>query len=213
MRTRVKICGLRSNEDIHMVADAGADAIGLVVYAGSKRAVTIPQAARLRREIPVFISAVVLLVNASQAEIEQIINDVKPSLLQFHGDESAEFCEQFRFPYIRALRVGGGALLSPDAVAQEVQKYPNASGFLFDAYSAGYGGSGLTFDLSLLDKAREILPARKIIIAGGLNASNVQQLIRDVKPYAIDLSSGVESAPGVKSMEKTRTFMQQVANA
>ncbi|NLY34692.1 phosphoribosylanthranilate isomerase [Advenella alkanexedens] len=213
MRTRVKICGLRSNEDIHMVADAGADAIGLVVYAGSKRAVTIPQAARLRREIPVFISAVVLLVNASQAEIEQIINDVKPSLLQFHGDESAEFCEQFRFPYIRALRVGGGALLSPDAVAQEVQKYPNASGFLFDAYSAGYGGSGLTFDLSLLDKAREILPARKIIIAGGLNASNVQQLIRDVKPYAIDLSSGVESAPGVKSAEKTRAFMQQVANA
>lgn len=213
MRTRVKICGLRSNEDIHMVADAGADAIGLVVYAGSKRAVTIPQAARLRREIPVFISAVVLLVNASQAEIEQIINDVKPSLLQFHGDESAEFCEQFRFPYIRALRVGGGALLSPDAVAQAVQKYPNASGFLFDAYSAGYGGSGLTFDLSLLDKAREILPARKIIIAGGLNASNVQQLIRDVKPYAIDLSSGVESAPGVKSAEKTRAFMQQVANA
>lgn len=213
MRTRVKICGLRSNEDIHMVADAGADAIGLVVYAGSKRAVTIPQAARLRREIPVFISAVVLLVNASQAEIEQIINDVKPSLLQFHGDESAEFCEQFRFPYIRALRVGGGALLSPDAVAQEVQKYPNASGFLFDAYSAGYGGSGLTFDLSLLDKAREILPARKIIIAGGLNAGNVQQLIRDVKPYAIDLSSGVESAPGVKSAEKTRAFMQQVANA
>lgn len=213
MRTRVKICGLRSKEDIHMVADAGADAIGLVVYAGSKRAVTIQQAARLRSEIPVFISAVVLVVNASQAEIEQIINDVKPSLLQFHGDESAEFCEQFQFPYIRALRVGGGTLLSPDAVAQEVQKYPNASGFLFDAYSAGYGGSGLTFNLSLLDKAREILPARKIIIAGGLNASNVQQLIRDVKPYAIDLSSGVESAPGVKSMEKTRTFMQQVANA
>ncbi|MFA5703700.1 MAG: phosphoribosylanthranilate isomerase [Advenella sp.] len=213
MRTRVKICGLRSKEDIHMVADAGADAIGLVVYAGSKRAVTIQQAARLRSEIPVFISAVVLVVNASQVEIEQIINDVKPSLLQFHGDESAEFCEQFQFPYIRALRVGGGTLLSPDAVAQEVQKYPNASGFLFDAYSAGYGGSGLTFNLSLLDKAREILPARKIIIAGGLNASNVQQLIRDVKPYAIDLSSGVESAPGVKSMEKTRTFMQQVANA
>lgn len=213
MRTRVKICGLRSKEDIHMVADAGADAIGLVVYASSKRAVSVQEAVLLRREIPAFVSAVVLVVNASQADIEQIIHDVKPTLLQFHGDESAEFCEQFRFPYIRALRVGGGSLLSPDAVAREVQKYPNASGFLFDAYSAGYGGSGLTFDLSLLEKVREILPARKIIIAGGLNASNVQQLIRDVKPYAIDLSSGVESAPGVKSAEKTRAFMQQVANA
>ncbi|WP_189383758.1 phosphoribosylanthranilate isomerase [Advenella faeciporci] len=213
MRTRVKICGLRSKEDIHMVADAGADAIGLVVYASSKRAVSVQEAVLLRREIPAFVSAVVLVVNASQADIEQIIHDVKPTLLQFHGDESAEFCEQFRFPYIRALRVGGGSLLSPDAVAREVQKYPNASGFLFDAYSAGYGGSGLTFDLSLLEKVREILPARKIIIAGGLNAGNVQQLIRDVKPYAIDLSSGVESAPGVKSAEKTRAFMQQVANA
>ena len=213
MRTRVKICGLRSKEDIHMVADAGADAIGLVVYAGSKRAVSVQEAALLRREIPAFVSAVVLVVNASQADIEHIINDVNPSFLQFHGDESAEFCEQFRFPYIRALRVGGGALLSPDAVAQEVQKYPNASGFLFDAYSAGYGGSGLTFDLSLLEKVREILPARKIIIAGGLNAGNVQQLIRGVKPYAIDLSSGVESAPDVKSAEKTRVFMEKVANA
>ena len=213
MRTRVKICGLRSKEDIHMVADAGADAIGLVVYAGSKRAVSVQEAALLRREIPAFVSAVVLVVNTSQADIEHIINDVNPSFLQFHGDESAEFCEQFRFPYIRALRVGGGALLSPDAVAQEVQKYPNASGFLFDAYSAGYGGSGLTFDLSLLEKVREILPARKIIIAGGLNAGNVQQLIRGVKPYAIDLSSGVESAPGVKSAEKTCVFMEKVANA
>lgn len=213
MRTRVKICGLRSKEDIHMVADAGADAIGLVVYASSKRAVSVQEAVLLRREIPAFVSAVVLVVNASQADIEQIIHDVKPTLLQFHGDESAEFCEQFRFPYIRALRVGGGSLLSPDAVAREVQKYPNASGFLFDAYSAGYGGSGLTFDLSLLEKVREILPARKIIIAGGLNAGNVQQLIRDVKPYAIDLSSGVESAPGVKSAEKTRAFMEQVVNA
>lgn len=213
MRTRVKICGLRSKEDIHMVADAGADAIGLVVYASSKRAVSVQEAVLLRREIPAFVSAVVLVVNASQADIEQIIHDVKPTLLQFHGDESAEFCEQFRFPYIRALRVGGGSLLSPDAVAREVQKYPNASGFLFDAYSAGYGGSGLTFDLSLLEKVREILPARKIIIAGGLNAGNVQQLIRDVKPYAIDLSSGVESAPGVKSSEKTRVFMEQVVNA
>ncbi len=213
MRTRVKICGLRSKEDIHMVADAGADAIGLVVYAGSKRAVSVQEAALLRREIPAFVSAVVLVVNTSQADIEHIINDVNPSFLQFHGDESAEFCEQFQFPYIRALRVGGGELISAEAVAREVQKYPNASGFLFDAYSPGYGGSGLTFDLSLLEKVREILPARKIIIAGGLNAGNVQQLIRDVKPYAIDLSSGVESSPGVKSAEKTRAFMRKVAQA
>ncbi|MBK1780616.1 phosphoribosylanthranilate isomerase [Advenella sp. WQ 585] len=213
MRTRVKICGLRSKEDIHMVADAGADAIGLVAYAGSKRAVSIQEAAVLRREIPAFVSAVVLVVNASQAEITQIIKDVNPSLLQFHGDESAEFCEQFQFPYIRALRVGGGELISAEAVAREVQKYPNASGFLFDAYSTGYGGSGLTFDLSLLEKVREILPARKIIIAGGLNAGNVQQLISQVQPYAIDLSSGVEAAPGVKSAEKVREFMKKVAQA
>ncbi len=196
-----------------MVADAGADAIGLVAYAGSKRAVSISQAAQLRREIPAFISAVVLVVNASQQEIAQIIKEANPSLLQFHGDESAEFCEQFQFPYIRALRVGGGALLSGEDVAHEVQKYPNASGFLFDAYSAGYGGSGLTFDLGLLDRVREILPHQKMIIAGGLNAGNVQELIRNTKPYAIDLSSGVESSPGVKSAEKTRAFMQQVANA
>lgn len=213
MRTRVKICGLRSKDDIQMVVDAGADAIGLVAYPGSKRAVSIQEAALLRREIPAFVSAVVLVVNASRQEIEQIIQEVHPSLLQFHGDESAEFCEQFQFPYIRALRLGGGALLSAEDVAEEVQEYPNASGFLFDAYSAGYGGSGLTFDLSLLDKVREILPRQKIIIAGGLNAGNVQQLIKEAKPYAIDLSSGVESSPGVKSAEKTQAFMDQVAGA
>ncbi|NLY63880.1 MAG: phosphoribosylanthranilate isomerase [Alcaligenaceae bacterium] len=213
MRTRVKICGLRSKQDIHMVADAGADAIGLVAYAKSKRAVSIEEAAVLRREIPAFVSAVVLLVNATLEEVERVIKEVNPTLLQFHGDESPEFCEQFGFPYIRALRVGGGALLTAQDIALEVQKYPQACAFLFDAYSAGYGGSGLTFDLTLLEKAREHLQHRQIIIAGGVNAGNVQQLISQAQPYAIDLSSGVEAAPGVKSAEKVREFMQKVAQA
>lgn len=196
-----------------MVADAGADAIGLVAYAKSKRAVSIEEAAVLRREIPAFVSAVVLLVNATREEVERVIKEVNPTLLQFHGDESPEFCEQFGFPYIRALRVGGGTLLTAEDIALEVQKYPQASAFLFDAYSAGYGGSGLTFDLTLLEKARELLQHRQIIIAGGLNAGNVQQLISQVQPYAIDLSSGVEAAPGVKSAEKIREFMQKVPQA
>lgn len=213
MRTRVKFCGLTSEKDIHDAVQAGADAIGLVLYEKSKRYVSLERAAALRREVPCFVSAATLTVNADRQTIEQIIHTVQPDYIQFHGDETAAFCEQFSYPYIRALRVGAPGLASPGDIAAAVETYPNAHAFLFDAYSAGYGGAGITFDIALLAQAERTLPAHKIIIAGGLNASNIEDLVSRYHPYAVDLSSGIEISPGEKSAGKMRSFMLALSQA
>ncbi|HBP28494.1 MAG TPA: N-(5'-phosphoribosyl)anthranilate isomerase [Advenella kashmirensis] len=213
MRTRVKFCGLSSEKDIHDAVYAGADAIGLVLYEKSKRYVPLTQAAALRRTVPAFVNAVTLTVNADVQTIEQIMNVVQPDFIQFHGDETADFCEQFSYPYIRALRVGAPGLALPEEIATAVSGYPNARAFLFDAYSPAYGGAGISFDIGLLAQATQILPAHKIMIAGGLNASNIAALVSSYHPYAVDLSSGIEIAPGEKSAGKMRSFMLALSEA
>ncbi len=207
MRTRVKFCGLKSEKDIHDAVQAGADAVGLVLYEKSKRYVSMEQAAALRREVPGLVSVVTLMVNAQQKSVDRVIEKVRPDFIQFHGDETASFCEQFSYPYIRALRVGAPGLGTAADIALAVQSYPNASAFLFDAYSPGYGGAGISFDMALLEEAQRILPRSKIMIAGGLNASNIADLVSRYRPFAVDLSSGIEIAPGEKSAGKMRSFM------
>ena len=213
MRTRVKFCGLSSEKDIHDAVQAGADAIGLVLYEKSKRYVPLARAADLRRRVPAFVSAVTLTVNESAQNIEQIMRDIAPDFIQFHGDESAAFCEQFSYPYIRALRVGAPGLTTAQDIAGAIEQYPNASAFLFDAYSPAYGGAGISFDMTLLTQAHSRLASHKIIIAGGLNASNIAALVSEHHPYAVDLSSGIEIAPGEKSAGKMRSFMLALADA
>lgn len=202
MRTRVKICGITSVKDALDVVDAGADAIGLVFYAPSPRAVTLEQAKEIAAAVPAFVTVVGLFVNADQSEIEKIIAEVGIDLIQFHGDESPAFCRQFNHPYIKAVRV------KPDTnLIQYADDFFDAKALLLDAYAEGVpGGTGHSFDWDLIPKN---LP-KPVILAGGLNAENVAQAIHDVRPYAVDVSGGVELAKGVKDAKKIQSFMQQI---
>jgi len=208
-RTRIKICGITREEDLLAAVDAGADAIGLVCFAGSKRFVAPARAAQLRALAPPFVSVVALLVNAPPDAVQAVIDQVRPDLLQFHGDETPEDCAQYCHRYLRALRVGGPGLDTPEAVAQVCARSVSdwCAGWLFDTYTTAYGGSGLSFDHTLLAR----VPAtRPTILAGGLNAANVSASMQAVRPWAVDVSSGVETAPGVKSAEKMRAFVAAV---
>lgn len=213
LRTRVKICGLTRAEDIDAAARAGADAIGFVFYEGSKRFVGIEQARLLRLAVPAFVSVTALFVNASEPDVRAVIEQVQPDLLQFHGDEAPEYCASFGRPYMRAFRVGGPGLDTPAAVLQACRRYASASAWLFDSYSAGYGGSGLSFDVGLLRDVRAASDSRPMVLAGGLKPDSIGQLIQQVRPYAVDVSSGVETAAGIKSAEKIGAFMQALRAA
>lgn len=205
LNTKVKICGLRQPEEILLAAELGVDAVGFVLYPKSKRALTLAQALQLRPYIPDSLKLVVLLVNPSVGEVRQVISQLSPDIIQFHGDESGEFCEQFQYPYWRAVRVGAPGLNSPQEIQAYLLQYPNAQRFLFDAYSVNYGGAGIRFDVSIVDALA--LPVHQQIIAGGINIDNVGELVG--KYDFIDLSSGVEETPGVKSLVKMRQFMEK----
>lgn len=209
-RTRIKICGLTRPEDVHAAVQAGVDAIGLVLYSKSSRAVTVQHARALRAAVPAFVSVVALFVNPSRQEVQDVIAQVQPDVLQFHGDESPEFCQGFDHRYIRAFRVGAPGLDSPDSVLCECRRYQSASGWLFDSYSPGYGGSGRMLDPSLLQAVKNDPESRSIILAGGLTPESVGSSIQALQPYAVDVSSGVEAAPGIKSPEKIRQFVAAV---
>lgn len=210
-RVRVKICGLTREDDVHQAVQAGADAIGMVFYPGSKRAVDLTQAARLRRLVPGFVSTVALFVNPTPDAVAQVIAQVDPDLLQFHGDETPDDCARFGRRYLKAFRVGAPGLQSPDEIAAACAAYGNAAGWLFDSHSAGYGGSGVRFDTGLLSRVMELPDARPIMLAGGLTPDNVADGIAALRPYAVDVSSGVEVAPGLKSADRILQFMQAVA--
>lgn len=206
-RTRIKICGLTRPDDILSAVQAGADAIGLVMYSKSSRALTVDQARALRSGVPAFISVVCLVVNASESEVMEVIEKVQPDLLQFHGDESPEYCQRFGRRYVRAFRIGAPGLDSADAVLQQCRLYQSASAWLFDSYSEGYGGSGRTLDTSLLQAVQSAEDSRPMILAGGLTPDSVCASVQKVRPYAVDVSSGVETAPGIKSPDKIRRFV------
>lgn len=209
-RTRVKICGLTRLEDVHAAVQAGADAIGLVMYPKSSRALNIPQACALRAAVPAFVNVVTLFVNASPHEVQETIRLVQPDLLQFHGDESPQYCASFKHRYMRAFRVGAPGLDTAQGVLQACQLYQSASAWLFDSYSDAYGGSGLVLDATLLQSVRAARDIRPLILAGGLTPGSVAERIAAIEPYAVDVSSGVEISPGIKSSQKIAQFMAAV---
>ena len=202
---RSKICGITRIEDALVAAEAGADAIGFVFYAKSPRAVDVRQARAIIAELPPFVTTVGLFVNASRCELNEILEVVPLDLLQFHGDETPADCEGYHKPWIKALRVRPG-----DDLEAACRLYSGARGILLDTYVAGVpGGTGEAFDWSLV-------PARlskPIILAGGLSADNVGQAIAQVKPYAVDVSGGVEQAKGIKDAAKIEAFMRAVKQA
>ncbi len=199
---RSKICGITRVEDALVAAEAGADAIGLVFYDRSPRAVSVQQARAIIAALPPFVTTVGLFVNASRCEIGEILDAVPLDLLQFHGDETSAQCEGHGRPYIKALRVRPG-----EDIAACCAEYNQASGILLDTYVPGVpGGTGEVFDWSLV-------PAdlgKPVILAGGLTADNVRAAIAQVSPYAVDVSGGVEASKGVKDAEKIRAFIREV---
>ena len=202
MRVRVKICGITRLEDALDAVAQGADAIGLVFYEGSPRNVTISQAAEIVNKIPAFVSTVGLFVNAESSFIREVISKVKLDLLQFHGDETASECAAFSHPFIKAIRVK-----SDTNLVQYAADFSAAKALLLDSYAEGVaGGTGQVFDWNLIPKKL----AKPVILAGGLTADNVARAISLVKPYAVDVSGGVEASKGIKDVAKIAAFMQQV---
>ena len=203
--TRIKICGITRAEDALAAAHCGADAIGLVFYERSPRHVGIAQAAQLAAALPPFVSVVGLFVNAEAALVREVLAQVPLDLLQFHGDESPEYCAQFAMPYLKAIRVKAGVDL-----LQCASDFCTAKGLLLDAHVEGIpGGTGATFDWSLIPKH---LPL-PVILSGGLAAENVAAAIKQVQPYAVDVSSGVEVGKGIKDAAKIARFIQEVKQA
>ncbi len=213
MRTRIKICGLTREADIAAAVQAGADALGFIFHPGSKRYLAVERAAQLRREVPAFVDVVALFVNAAPDAIRSVVDHVQPDLLQFHGDESPEACRQPGRRYLRAFRVGAPGLDTPEALAAHCKAYDDAAGWLYDSYSAGYGGSGLAFDHHLLSAVQADAASRPLVLSGGLRPESVAQAVRAVRPWAVDVSSGVEIEPGIKSAERMRAFVAAVREA
>ena len=205
MATAVKICGITRVEDALAAARAGAHAIGLIFYAGSARLVSHQLARRVIDALPPFVTAVALFVDAKRSEVERVIDEVKPQLLQFHGDEPPEFCAAFGMPYIKAVQVRPGVDL-----LQYARHYGSAKGLLLDAFVDGsHGGTGSSFDWTMIP---DQLPL-PLILAGGLNQVNVADAIRRVRPWAVDVSSGVEAAKGIKDAAKIAAFIRGARNA
>jgi phosphoribosylanthranilate isomerase len=203
--TRIKICGITREEDLLAAARLGADAIGLVFYAKSPRFVTAQRAAALLRALPPFVTSVGLFVNASGEEVRATLAVAPLDLLQFHGDEEPEYCASFGLPYVKAVRVKPGLDL-----VQYAARYASARGLLLDAFVEGVpGGTGRSFDWSLIPRNLSL----PVVLSGGLDPSNVQEAVERVQPWAVDVSSGVEAAKGIKDAAKIAAFVQGVRNA
>lgn len=206
MRTRVKICGITRPADAQAAAQAGADAIGLVFYPPSPRFLGIERAVEIRDALPPFVQTVALFVNPDAAQVAQVIGRVKPSLLQFHGDETPAFCEEFGVPYVKACRVRAGA--REGELLEYLRPFSRASAWLLDSHVAEYGGVGERFDWSLAPAERE----RPLILSGGLSPENVREAVRRVRPWGVDVSSGVESSKGIKDPARMAAFIAEVRN-
>lgn len=203
-RTRIKICGLTREADVDAAVAAGADAVGFVFYAASPRAVSIERAKALSGRLPPFVTPVGLFVNASPAEIAAACDAIPTLLLQFHGDESPADCEAAARPYLRAARMAPGFDLLNFAA-----QFASAAAVLLDAHVEGYGGGGKVFDWSLIPPN---VP-RPVVLSGGLNPANVTEGVLALRPWAVDVSSGVEIAKGVKDADAIRRFCDAVREA
>lgn len=200
--TRIKICGITRAEDTLAAAHSGADAVGLVFYKSSPRHVGVAQARLLAGVSPLFVTVVGLFVNAEAAFVREVLANVPLDMLQFHGDETPEYCAQFNKPYLKAIRVKAGVDL-----LQCASDFRSAKGLLLDAHVDGIpGGTGIAFDWTLIPKQ---LPL-PVILSGGLDAKNVAAAIKQVRPYAVDVSSGVEAGKGIKDAAKIAAFINEV---
>lgn len=202
--TRIKICGITRQEDALAASQAGADAIGLVFFAKSPRNVELEQAAGIARALPPFVTSVALFVNPEPEQVVAVLRRVRPDVLQFHGEESPEFCRGFGVPYLKAARV------RPETdLLQFAALYADAQGLLLDAWSkAAHGGTGERFDWNLIPSD---LP-QPVVLAGGLDPGNVAEAVRRVRPWAVDVSSGVEAGAGIKDAAKVAAFIKEVEN-
>lgn len=202
-RTRVKFCGLTQATDADAAVRLGADAIGLVLAPGSPRFISLDQAAMIRRRLPPFVQAVALFRNAPAADVRYAVQALRPDLLQFHGDEEPEFCAGFGLPYLRAVPMKG-----PVELSEWERRFASAAALLLDAHGpAEAGGQGRTFDWST------VRAQRPYVLAGGLTPENVGAAVTALRPYAVDVSTGIESAPGVKDEDRMRRFMEAVRRA
>jgi len=208
MRTRIKICGITRTQDARAAAQAGADAIGLVFYPQSPRYLSGERAVEIRDALPPFVQTVALFVNPDGAQVAQVIGRVRPAMLQFHGEETPEFCAQFVMPFVKACRVKSGVTQGVDLL-EYLRPFSRAAAWLLDSHVAEYGGVGESFDWSLVPAARD----RPLILSGGLARDNVAEAIRSVRPWGVDVSSGVESAKGIKDAAKIAAFIAEVRNA
>ena len=203
--TRIKCCGMTRVGDALLAARLGADAIGLVFTARSKRQVTLAQAREIVAALPPFVATVALFMDDEAGLVRQVLDEVRPTLLQFHGDEGDGWCAQFGHPFLKAIAMGEGVAALP-----RLHDYPHATGLLLDGHAAGEaGGSGKAFDWSLLPDEL----AQPLILAGGLHAGNVGDAVRAARPWAVDVASGVESAPGVKDPARLAAFIRAVRTA
>lgn len=201
-RTRVKVCGITRVEDALAAVEAGADAIGLVFYEPSPRYVRINQAKEIAESVPAFVTVVALFVNAESEYVQEVLNNVRIDLIQFHGDEENDFCSQFQRPFIKAQRVRQAT----DVVASSL-RFPDALAILLDSYKPGVpGGTGETFDWSMIP-ANQTKP---LILAGGLAPDNIAHAIEQVQPFAVDVSGGVEQSKGIKDPAKIDAFLSEV---
>ncbi|MFA7282203.1 MAG: phosphoribosylanthranilate isomerase [Sterolibacterium sp.] len=203
-RTRIKICGITRLEDLRAAVDLGIDALGFVFYPPSPRFLDNDRAAALVQAVPPSVTTIGLFVNAAPALVERVLTAVPLQMLQFHGEEDAAYCRQFKRPYLKAARVRPGIDLLEYAAL-----FPDAQGLLLDAYVDEYGGVGRTFDWELIPPG---LPL-PLMLSGGLDADNVVAAIRSVKPWAVDVSSGVESGKGIKDAAKMAEFISGVRSA
>ncbi len=205
MRTRVKICGITSPNDAQAAARLGADAIGLVFYEPSPRCVTIEQARAIAASVPPFVTRVALFVNPAAGAVRAVLAGARIDLIQFHGEEDAAFCAGFGVPYLKAVRVRKGLNL-----LECLLPFRGAAGWLLDAYRPDYyGGTGETFDWGVIPAGLE----RPVVLSGGLTVANIAEAVRRVRPWAVDVSSGVESTRGVKDADKIAAFIEGVRNA
>ncbi|GAB4170476.1 MAG: phosphoribosylanthranilate isomerase [Rhodocyclaceae bacterium] len=203
-RTRIKICGITRAEDARGAAALGADAIGLVFYPPSPRFLTPGQALEVARAVPPFVTRVALFVNESEEAIRRVLASVPVDCLQFHGEETEAECARYGRPYLKVARVRPGLDL-----LEYARSFPSAQGLLLDAWVEAYGGAGQRFDWSLIPAA---LPL-PLVLSGGLTADTVGQAVRGLRPWAVDVSSGVESSAGVKDARKMAEFIAAVRAA
>lgn len=207
-RTRIKFCGLTRPGDVRLASELGVDAVGFVFAETSPRRLKPEEARAMRHALAPLVDAVALFMNNPQEEVREVVRQVRPSLLQFHGDEDDAFCRSFGVPYLKAVAMGGNGSRE-DGIALH-RRFPNAAGFLFDSHGGGEsGGSGRTFDWGRLPTGLQ----KPFVLAGGLTPDNVFQAVRDTMPWGVDVSSGIEVSPGIKDGDRMRRFVEEVRRA